>query len=97
MTTSVKFNNRYLSDLLNNKLVKIVRENPKFDVDLVAANGNVVPAHRLILSMYSKHLRQLLSNASPEQKLIGKQSEFNAKNRKKITIEFCLYFDSAIP
>lgn len=73
MSALIAFRNRKLSDLFNRKLVRIAREGSKYDVDLVSTNGQVVQAHRLILSMYSKYLRRLLSNSSPDLKIIGKQ------------------------
>lgn len=83
MTTLIAFKDRKLSDLLNQKLVELAREAAKFDVDLLASNYRVVPAHRLVLSMYSPYLRRLLKNASPEAKMIGKQKE------KKIIDSIC--------
>lgn len=77
MSAVIKFNNRRLSDTFNMKLVQFARENFDYDVDLVSSNVKVVPAHRVILSIYSKYLRRLLSNSSPEKKLIGKQTTFD--------------------
>lgn len=89
MTTLIAFKNRNFSDLLNTKLVHVARGSSKYDVDLVSTNGKVVQAHRLILSMYSKYLRRLLSNSSPDVKIIGKQKtkifdlEKNKQTNKK--------------
>lgn len=82
-TVAIAFKNRKLSDSLNRKLEHIVREGSKYDVDLVSANGHIVQAHRLILSMYSKNLRRFLSNSSPDVKIIGKQEKKIDLERKK--------------
>lgn len=72
MTTLIKFENRNSSDLMNQKLMEIARNGPKFDVDLIGQHGKTVPAHRLVLAMYSMYLRRILKNASPENKYLGK-------------------------
>lgn len=72
MSFLIAFKNRKVSDLINRKLVEVARENSKFDVDLVVADGKIVRAHRVILSLYSKVLRRLHVHTAPEKKIIGK-------------------------
>lgn len=72
MSNSIAFNNRNKSDFLNKKIREMLRESPQYDVDLLAANGKIVPAHRFVLSMYSKYLQKVLAHSTPDAKLIGK-------------------------
>lgn len=71
MATLITFKNRVASDFANKQIVDVFRtcENP--DVDLVMANGRIVSAHRVILSMYSKYMRRALRPSNPEPKFMG--------------------------
>lgn len=91
MSQSIRFKNRKLSDLINQKLLQLARRCSKFDVDLVAANGGIVRAHRIVLSMYSKFLRRLLAHSAPENKIIGrglKDQNLKQKINKKNLVPF---------
>lgn len=73
METKIKFKNRNPNDLINQKLAESFRDGPDFDIDLVLANNRIVSAHRVVLSMYSKFFRSVLSQSEPDTKFIGKE------------------------
>lgn len=79
MNNTIKIKDRNRKDDLNQKIVQVYRKSEDFDVDLIVAKGEIVSAHRVILSMYSTYLRRILSQSNPESKFNGnsKQSLFN--------------------
>lgn len=87
MSNSIAFNNRNKSDFLNKKIREMLRESPQYDVDLLAANGKIVPAHRIVLSMYSKYLQKVLAHSTPDAKLIGKWKSFRNEVRMNVILE----------
>lgn len=71
MSIEVKFKNRTSVDLINKKLLKMIRECPEYDVELIGANNKSVLAHRVVVSMYSEYLRNMMCQSSPDTKLLG--------------------------
>lgn len=99
MATIIKFKGHYnASDFTNQQIINVFRTCDP-DVDLIASNGKIVPAHRVILAMYSKYLRRILSLSNPEEKFIGKYSLISCEQfsfdmgyfeNKKIRRKFCI-------
>lgn len=74
MGTLITFKDRSAEDYINKQIIEVFRTCEGPDVDLIVTGGKVVSAHRVILSMYSKYLRRILSESNPEPKFVGNWS-----------------------
>lgn len=72
MTTIIKCKNRNPNDYTNKQIIEVFRNCEPPDTDLIVSNGQIVSAHRVILAMYSKYMRNALSHTDAEHRFIGK-------------------------
>lgn len=73
----IKFKNRYAQDISNKYLAEIYTNGPKFEVDLVSADNKIVSAHKFVVSMFSKHLKDYLREFKSKGKICGESKEID--------------------
>lgn len=67
----IKFKNRDIRDDSNRFLKDIYTNGPKFDLDLVSSDNKVISAHKCVVFMFSKYLRDYLSEFKSQGKTCG--------------------------
>lgn len=70
----VKFKIRNPNEASNKNLAEIYVNGPKFDIDLIAADQKIVSAHKFVVFMYSRYLKQYLCEFKPKGKPSGSYS-----------------------
>lgn len=67
-----KFKGRDIQDISNKYLAEIYSKGPKYDVDLVAGDNQIVPCHKFVVSMFSEYLKDYLREFKTKGKICSK-------------------------
>lgn len=67
-----KFKGRDIQNVSNKYLAEIYSKGPKYDVDLVAGDNQIVPCHKFVVSMFSEYLKDYLREFKTKGKICSK-------------------------
>lgn len=67
----LKFENRDMQDISNKYLSEIFNDvGPKFDLELISKDENVIGAHTLVMAMFSEFIHEYLTEFKPTKNKI---------------------------
>lgn len=67
----IKFKNRDGQDISNQYLSEIYTNGPKFDLELISSDNKIIPAHKFVVFMFSKYLKEYLCEFKSKGKTCG--------------------------